>query len=248
MLRSNHLSYPAGNCFEKVTIPLPFVKEFGLVWCMDSPMLKLNEIFFSIQGESTQAGRPCIFIRLTGCKLRCTYCDTQYSYFEGQDVTIEDILTRIKAYPCRLVELTGGEPLEQKEAPALMQRLLDEDYEVMLETDGVEDISVVPAGVKIIMDVKTPGSKMANPKSAQNIPRLRSGDEVKFVITDERDYFFAKDFLKSNPIPATCPILFSPVMPQEKLNWLPEQILKDGLPVRYQIQLHKVVWGDKRGV
>ncbi len=116
-------------------------------------MLKLNEIFFSIQGESTQAGRPSIFIRLTGCKLRCTYCDAQYSYFEGEDVEIDEIIRRIKDYPCKLVEVTGGEPLEQKETPLLLQRLLAEGYEVMLETDGVEDISVVPKGVKIVMDV-----------------------------------------------------------------------------------------------
>src|SRR4051812_43560618 len=120
-------------------------------------MLKLNEIFYSIQGESTAAGRPCIFIRLTGCKLRCTYCDTKYSYHEGNEVTIEQILADIKAYPCRLVEVTGGEPMEQKETPLLLQKLLDEGYEVMLETDGVEDLARVPGGVHIIMDVKTPG-------------------------------------------------------------------------------------------
>lgn len=211
-------------------------------------MLKLNEIFFSIQGESTQAGRPCIFVRLTGCKLRCTYCDTQYAYFEGQEVTIDEIMTRIKAFPCKLVELTGGEPLEQKEAPALLQRLLDEGYEVMIETDGVEDISVVPPGVRIIMDVKTPGSHMANPKSAKNVPHLRAGDEVKFVLADEKDYLFAKEFLAKNPIPDSCTVLFSPVLPQENLAWLPEAILRDGLNVRFQIQMHKTIWGDKRGV
>lgn len=211
-------------------------------------MIKLNEIFFSIQGESTHAGRPCIFVRLSGCKLRCTYCDTQYAYFEGQEVSISEILERIKAYPCRLVEVTGGEPLEQKEAPELMRRLLEAGYEVLLETDGVEDISVVPEGVRIIMDVKTPGSRMANPKSAQNIPRLRPGDEVKFVICDEKDYLFAKDFLRKHPVPETCTVLFSPVLPQENLAWLPEKILADGLSVRFQIQMHKIIWGDKRGV
>ena len=211
-------------------------------------MLKLNEIFFSIQGESTQAGRPCIFVRLTGCKLRCTYCDTQYAYFEGQDTSIDEIMTRIKAYPCKLVEVTGGEPLEQKETPTLLQRLLDEGFEVMLETDGVEDISRVPPGVRIIMDVKTPGSKMANPKSAKNVPHLRAGDEVKFVLADEKDYLFAKDFLAQHPIPDYCTVLFSPVLPQENLAWLPESILRDGLNVRFQIQMHKSIWGDKRGV
>ncbi len=210
--------------------------------------MKLNEIFFSIQGESTQAGRPSIFVRLTGCKLRCTYCDTQYSYFEGEDVEIDEIIRRIKDFPCKLVEVTGGEPLEQKETPLLLQRLLDEGYEVMLETDGVEDISVVPKGVKIVMDVKTPGSKMANPKSAKNLAKLRPGDEIKFVICDEKDYLFAKDFLRQNPAPSGTIILFSPVLPQENLAWLPEAILRDGLPVRFQLQMHKMIWGEKRGV
>jgi 7-carboxy-7-deazaguanine synthase len=213
-------------------------------------MLKLNEIFFSIQGESSQAGRPCIFIRLTGCKLRCTYCDTQYAYFEGADASIDDIIQRIKAYPCKLVELTGGEPMEQKEAPALLQRLLDEGYEVMLETDGVEDLSQVPQGVRIIMDVKTPGSKMANPKSEKNLASLKPNDEVKFVICDEKDYLFAKDFLKKNDLENRFTVLFSPVMGADSKDpaWLPEAILRDGLKVRYQMQLHKILWGDKRGV
>lgn len=211
-------------------------------------MLKLNEIFFSIQGESTQAGRPCIFVRLTGCKLRCTYCDTQYAYHEGQEVSIDEIIQRIKAYPCKLVELTGGEPMEQKEAPTLLQRLIDEGYEVMLETDGVEDLSKVPAGVRIIMDVKTPGSKMANPKSEKNLASLKPTDEVKFVICDEKDYLFAKDFVKKHDLENRFTVLFSPVMPQSNPAWMPESILRDGLKVRYQLQLHKVVWGDKRGV
>lgn len=212
-------------------------------------MLKLNEIFYSIQGESTAAGRPCIFIRLTGCKLRCTYCDTKYSYFEGSDHTIEEILAKIAHYPCRLVEVTGGEPLEQEETPALLSALRQKGYEVLLETDGVEDIGRVPEGVKIIMDVKTPGSKMANAKSSQNIARLRDGDEIKFVIVDERDYLFAKEFIQTHKLTErNNPILFSPVLPQENLAWLPENILRDALPVRLQIQLHKVFWGDKRGV
>jgi 7-carboxy-7-deazaguanine synthase len=220
-------------------------------------MLKLNEIFFSIQGESSQAGRPCIFIRLTGCKLRCTYCDTKYAYFEGEDVTEDEIIRRIKAFPCNLVELTGGEPLEHKiEAPKLLQRLLDEGYEVMLETDGVEDISVVPQGVRIIMDVKTPGSKMANPKSAKNLPYLKPTDEIKFVICDEKDYLFSKAFIEEHKLAGKHTLLMSPVMladkdaegGQKSAAWLPEKILADGLPVRFQMQMHKVLWGDKRGV
>lgn len=249
MLRSNHLSYRAALEFRKLSANLGFVKDFGprsVVY--EGRMLKLNEIFHSIQGESTQAGRPTIFIRLTGCKLRCTYCDTQYAYFEGQDVEIDEIMRRIKAYPCRLVEVTGGEPMEQKETPLLLQRLLDDGYEVMLETDGVEDLSRVPQGVRIIMDVKTPGSKMANPKSAKNLQLLKPGDEIKFVLSDERDYLFAKEFLRTNPAPKGCTVLFSPVLPQENLAWLPESICRDGLDVRFQLQMHKMIWGDKRGV
>lgn len=161
---------------------------------------------------------------------------------------IDEIIRRIKDFPCKLVEVTGGEPLEQKETPELLQRLLDEGYEVMLETDGVEDVSRVPVGVKIIMDVKTPGSKMANPKSAKNLVKLRSGDEIKFVICDEKDYLFAKDFLRQNPPPPGTIVLFSPVLPQANLAWLPEAILRDGLPVRFQLQMHKMIWGEKRGV
>lgn len=215
-------------------------------------VLKLNEIFFSIQGESSQAGRPCIFVRLTGCKLRCTYCDTKYAYFEGTDVTEDEIIRRVKEFPCRLVEVTGGEPLEQKETPHLLQRLLDEGFEVMLETDGVEDLSRVPPGVRIIMDVKTPGSKMANPKSEKNLAHLRPGDEIKFVVCDDKDYLFSKDFIVRHELAGKHTLLMSPVLGDGRgagdAAWLPERILRDGLPVRFQVQLHKVLWGDKRGV
>lgn len=212
-------------------------------------MLKLNEIFYSIQGESTAAGRPCVFIRLTGCKLRCTYCDTQYAYYEGNEVTIEQILEKIRAYPCKLVEVTGGEPMEQKETPVLLKRLLDEGFEVMLETDGVEDLSVVPEGVHIIMDVKTPGSKMANPKSAKNLAHLRAGDEVKFVLVDEADYEFSRNFIREHALEQRpLSLLLSPVMPQKDLEWLPRRLLEDGLQARMQLQMHKIIWGDKRGV
>ena len=210
--------------------------------------MKVNEIFFSIQGESSQAGLPCIFIRLTGCKLRCTYCDTQYAYFEGQERSIDEIMRLIKDYPCLLVEVTGGEPMEQKDAPPLMQRLIKDGYEVMLETDGVEDLSAVPNEVRIIMDVKTPGSKMANPKSEKNLKYLKPTDEIKFVICDEKDYLFAKDFILKHDLQNKHTVLMSPVLPQENLAWLPESILRDGLKVRFQIQMHKMIWGDKRGV
>jgi len=208
----------------------------------------LNEIFYSIQGESTAMGRPCIFIRLTGCKLRCTYCDTQYAYFDGQEVLIPEILERLKEYPCRLVEVTGGEPLEQKETPALLEALLKAGYEVLLETDGVEDISLVPRGVKIIMDVKTPGSKMVNPKSAKNLAHLKPKDEIKFVLTDENDYEFARDFIREHKLEGKHELLLSPALPQKSPAWLPERMLQDALHARMQIQMHKIIWGDKLGV
>lgn len=211
-------------------------------------MLRLNEIFYSLQGESTQMGRPCIFIRLTGCKLRCTYCDTKYAYHEGSDATIEEILERIQAYPTRLVEVTGGEPLEQKESIQLLERLVEAGYEVMLETDGVEDIGNVPSAVKIIFDIKTPGSGMRSSKTEKCLAKLRPGDEVKFVLVDEADYEFARDFMKEHRLAERFSVLFSPAVGKRDMAWLPPLILRDGLPVRFQPQLHKILWGDSRGV
>ena len=245
MPRSNHLSYPAAH--KKRSAKLP-VRASYVKLVYKGSVLKLNEIFYSIQGESTFAGKPCIFIRLTGCKLRCTYCDTQYAYFEGKDVTIPQILERIQAYPCKLVEVTGGEPMEQKETPELLDALLQAGYEVLLETDGVEDLARVPKGVKIIMDVKTPGSKMANPKSAKNLVHLKPQDEIKFVLVDEKDYDFARDFIREHALEGKHELLLSPSLPQQDLTWLPERILKDALQARMQIQMHKSIWGDKRGV
>lgn len=213
-------------------------------------MLRVNEIFFSIQGESTQAGRPCIFIRLTGCKLRCTYCDTKYSYFEGEQREIAEILASIAQYPCRLVEVTGGEPLEQPECIPLLEALLAAGYEVMLETDGVESVERVPKGVRIIFDVKTPGSGMQSSKTLKMLAGLPAGSEVKFVCVDERDYEFARDFVREHGLLERYTVLFSPVIQGEEpgLEWLAALILRDGLNVRFQPQLHKWVWGDKRGV
>ena len=211
--------------------------------------IKVNEIFYSIQGESTEAGRPCIFIRLTGCKLRCSYCDTKYAYHEGEMMDISSVLTHIRRFPCTLVEVTGGEPLEQKDTIELLQALLAAKYEVMLETDGIEDISHVPAGVKIIFDVKTPGSKMMSPKTEKNLLNLRPGDEIKFVIVDEADYEFSRDLIRKHDLESRpYELLLSPVMPQKDLSWLPGRIITDGLKARFQLQLHKIIWGDKRGV
>lgn len=211
-------------------------------------MLKVNEIFFSIQGEGTSQGKPCVFVRLTGCKLRCSYCDTKYAYHEGEELDISEILEKVASFDCSLVQVTGGEPLEQKECPELLSRLLMAGYEVLLETDGVEDLSVVPQGVRIIMDVKTPGSGMANPKSVKNIRWLKEKDELKFVLTNSEDYEFAKRFLAECQIPKDQTVLFSPVVESLQPRWLAEQILADRLPVRMQTQFHKTLWGDRRGV
>src|SRR3989338_1586323 len=210
-------------------------------------MLRVNEIFYSLQGESTQMGRPSIFIRLTGCKLRCTYCDTQYAYYAGEDMTIEDILEKIRVFPSKLIEVTGGEPLEQKEAIPLLERLVAEGYEVMIETDGVEDVSGVPAGVRIVFDVKTPGSGMRSPKTERMLAGLRAGSEVKFVLTGEAYYEFAKAYIEEYKLTERHSVLLSPAAgPEKNMGWLPPLILKDGLDVRFQPQLHKILWGERR--
>ena len=211
-------------------------------------MLRVNEIFYSLQGESTEMGRPCTFIRLTGCKLRCTYCDTKYAYYEGSEATIDEVLEKVRAFPTRLVELTGGEPLEQKDAIPLLERLVAEGFEVMLETDGVEDVSRVPAAVKIIFDVKTPGSGMRSSKTEKIMAGLRPHDEIKFVVVDEADYEFAKDFIRQHDLSARHKILLSAAAGEREIGWLAPLILRDGLPVRFQPQLHKILWGDRRGV
>lgn len=214
--------------------------------------LRVNEIFYSIQGESSLQGRPCIFIRLTGCRLRCSYCDTKYSYHQGDLMEASEILGKISDYPCKLVQLTGGEPLEHPEAPAFMQLLVDQGYVVMLETDGQEDIRAVPKEVKIIFDVKTPGSGMASPVTDEHIQNLRTGDEVKFVICDEADYAFAKAYIERFQLCDRFTVLFSPAMLGKDAladkAWLADNILRDGLNVRLQPQMHKLIWGARRGV
>lgn len=214
--------------------------------------LRVNEIFYSIQGESSQQGRPCIFVRLTGCRLRCSYCDTKYAYHQGETMSFAAILESIRQYPCQLVELTGGEPLEQPQSIAFMQSLIEEGFEVMLETDGQEDISQVPKEVRIIFDVKTPSSGEKNTVTEKFLAMLKPTDEVKFVIGTEEDYEFLRDFLKKHATADKHLVLVSAALQgKESLAdkvWLPEKILRDGLPVRFQPQFHKLLWGAKRGV
>ena len=212
-------------------------------------MLKINEIFYSIQGESSFAGLPCIFIRLTYCNLRCSYCDTEYAFHEGSDYTVEQVLAEIKKYNCKLVEVTGGEPLVQKEVFKLMQTLCDSDYNVMLETGGSLTIKEVDKRVKIIMDLKCPSSNMIEKNFYENIQYLKENDEVKFVIGNREDYDWSKIIINDYKLSDTNTVLFSNVFDKLEPITLAEWILQDNLQVRFQIQLHKYIWDPmKRGV
>ena len=213
-------------------------------------MLTINEIFHSIQGESTHAGRPCVFVRLTACDLRCSWCDTPYAFTEGHKVAIEDVVARVKAYECPVVEITGGEPLLQKNVYPLMQRLLDEKLTVMVETGGHLSIEHVPAGVLRIMDVKCPGSGESHRNDWTNMDRLVATDEVKFVLKDRVDYEFARDVVASyGLIKRVAAVHFSPVHGVMDAKQLAEWILEDRLEVRLQLQVHKYIWDPAtRGV
>lgn len=211
--------------------------------------LKVNEIFHSIQGESTHAGRPCVFVRLTYCNLRCTYCDTEYAFFEGIERPLEDVLETVRGFACPLVEVTGGEPLIQRETTRLLERLLEEGFEVLLETSGAWPIETVPAGVKIIMDLKTPGSGMAARNRWENLHHLDPDDEIKFVLCDRADYEWARGVVGEHSLAARHAVLFSPAWGELEPRELAEWILADRLPVRMQLQLHKFVWSPTaRGV
>jgi len=212
-------------------------------------LLRINEIFYSIQGESSLAGLPCIFIRLTYCNLRCSYCDTEYAFYEGTDYTIEKILAEIKKYECKLVEVTGGEPLIQKEVLPLMKILCDSGYDVIIETSGSLSIKEIDKRVKIIMDLKCPSSKMAEKNLYENIDVLKLNDEVKFVIGNRQDYDWSKNVISQYQLTEKCSVLFSNVFEELKPVQLAEWILEDNLKVRFQIQMHKYIWDPKkRGV
>ncbi|MGE3976261.1 MAG: radical SAM protein [Nitrospira sp.] len=212
-------------------------------------LMRVTEIFHSVQGESTFAGLPCVFVRLTGCPLRCTWCDTDYAFFGGTDRSIDDILDRVRSYGCRLVEVTGGEPLVQPDTATLLRRLCEEGFTVLLETSGAIDTTIVPLSVRIILDVKCPGSGMSERMHWPNVERLRPQDEAKFVIQDRGDYGWAKDILNRFRLTDRCPILFSPVFGALDPRQLAEWLLADRLPIRLQLQLHKHIWApDMRGV
>jgi len=212
-------------------------------------MLRVNEIFHSIQGESTHAGRPCVFVRLTGCNLRCVWCDTAYAFHDGEPMEVEEVLARVRAYGCGLVEVTGGEPLLQPEAIDLMRALMAGGFEVLLETGGSLPIGNVPAGVKRIVDVKCPGSGESARNLWGNLDVLRPGDELKFVVRDRRDYEWAAGEVRARELHERAPILFSPVHPGLAGSDLAGWVLADRLPVRVQLQMHKILWPDvTRGV
>ncbi len=213
--------------------------------------LKVNEIFYSIQGESTHSGRPCVFVRLTGCNLRCSYCDTRYAYEEGGLMEIRHIFEQIAPFECRLVEITGGEPLLQEDTPILIESLLDDGYEVLLETNGTMDISLLDPRCSKIMDVKCPSSEMHHENNLENLHRMTIRDELKFVMGTDEDYRYAKkmiDYVRMNLL-AVKAIHFSPIFGRLKPETLAEWILADHLDVRLQLQIQKYIWGpEARGV
>lgn len=212
-------------------------------------MIKVTEIFHSIQGESTHAGRPCVFIRLTGCPLRCTWCDTAYAFYGGRDMTMDEIVEQVRAFDCRLVEVTGGEPLSQPGSLALLTRLCNDGFEVLLETSGAIDTAAVDLRVQVILDVKCPGSGMTDRMHWPNLDRLSSKDEAKFVIKDRVDYEWAREVVCRRDLSTRCTVLFSPVFGEMDPRQLAEWVLADRLPVRFQLQMHKYIWApDMRGV
>lgn len=207
--------------------------------------LIVNEIFYSIQGESSYAGWPCVFVRLTGCNLRCSYCDTVYTYAEGKGKTIAEILGEIRKFQCSFVELTGGEPLLQKETPVLVENLLKRGYRVLLETNGSLDISQVSSQCVRIVDFKCPSSGMAHANNLKNIDYLSHKDEVKFVIGDWEDFNFAKNLMRlMEKVKGT--IHFAPVLGRLKPRDLAKWILEEHLKVHLQLQLHKIIWPSKK--
>ena len=211
--------------------------------------MRVTEIFHSIQGESSFVGQPCVFIRLTGCPLRCTWCDTEYAFYGGSDQTIEDILAKVDAYGCRLVEVTGAEPLGQSDTFLLITQLCDRGYDVLIETSGAIDTAPVDARAHVILDVKCPGSGMSDRMHWPNLARLTQNDEVKFVLASRSDYEWAREILAQHALATRCTVLMSPVFGALDPRQLAEWVLADRLPVRLQLQLHKLIWApDMRGV
>jgi 7-carboxy-7-deazaguanine synthase len=212
-------------------------------------MLTVNEIFYSIQGEGTRTGQPCVFVRLTGCPLRCVWCDTAYAFHEGRKRSEDEVLAEIEPYPCRLLLLTGGEPLAQPAAFPFVSRLADAGWQVLVETSGHVPLDGLDTRAVAILDVKAPGSGESHRMEWRNLDLLAAKDELKLVIADRRDYEWARNLVREKRLDERCPVLFSPVHGQLAPGELGRWILDDGLPVRLQVQLHKYLWpGVERGV
>jgi 7-carboxy-7-deazaguanine synthase len=213
-----------------------------------SDMLRITEIFHSIQGESSHAGRPCVFVRLTGCNLRCRWCDSEYTFTGGEKMSLDAIMERVHGYGCDLVEVTGGEPLAQTESLDLIRRLCDEKFEVLIETSGSIDIEPVDRRAKIILDIKCPGSGESEKNRWSNLDHLKSVDEIKLVIADRADYEWSRNIIDERNLQRWT-ILLSPVWGEMDMKSLAEWMLADRLPARFQTQLHKHIWGaEARGV
>lgn len=210
--------------------------------------MRINEIFFSLQGESSRVGLPTVFVRLTGCPLRCGYCDTAYAFHEGKTRSIDEVMAEVAAHGTQYVCVTGGEPLAQKSCFKLLTSLCDAGYSVSLETSGAVDVSAVDARVSRIVDIKTPGSGEVARNRWENLTLLNEGDEIKFVLTSEADYEWAKSIMIDRHLQDICPVLLSPAFEAVPYSALAGWLLRDKLKVRMQMQLHKVIWGEKRGV
>ncbi|MCP3672285.1 MAG: 7-carboxy-7-deazaguanine synthase QueE [Gammaproteobacteria bacterium] len=209
--------------------------------------LQITEIFYSLQGESNTVGMPTVFVRLTGCPLRCGYCDTEYAFSGGEQKTMPEIMRQVASYGCQRVTVTGGEPLAQKECRRFLTMLCDADYRVSLETCGAMDLSGVDPRVVKVMDIKTPGSGEAEKNLFTNISYLSSADQIKFVICDEADYTWSKQVLDKERLAQRSELIMLPAFGQQDATELAEWILRDRLPVRFQVQLHKQLWGDAKG-
>ena len=218
-----------------------------LVKAAASSRLRITEIFYSLQGESRSMGWPTVFVRLTGCPLRCGYCDTEYAFQGGKWMSLKAILDAVAAYQPRFVTVTGGEPLAQRPCTDLLHSLCDCGYSVSLETSGALDVSQVDPRVIKVMDIKTPGSGEVTRNLLSNIEHLGATDQVKFVICDRADYDWSVAFVREHNLPQRCEVLFSPSYGQLDATTLADWVLADRLPVRFQLQLHKILWGDERG-
>lgn len=210
-------------------------------------VLRVSEIFLSLQGESSRVGLPTVFVRLTGCPLRCVWCDSEYAFHGGENLTVAQILHSVASHATRRVCVTGGEPLAQRGCLPLLTALCDAGYEVSLETSGALDIAPVDPRVAMVMDIKAPGSGEEKKNRWANLAHLKAKDEIKLVLADEHDYLWAREVLRERQLDALCPVLFSPVAASLEPRQLAEWILRDRLPVRMQLQLHKILWGAVPG-